>query len=85
MYVKEVCNTIAKNLCLGKVRVVSNRLYIKETNMANLDVCIEANEKTHMVTARQYVPGDPRYMDSYQAKCAGILAGYILISLICKY
>ena len=82
---EEDITVIAESLRRGKVRMVSDGSFFKHTKIATFDVRIENDEKTHMIKAKQFVPGNPEFMDSYRAECAGLLAGFIILSTLCKY
>ena len=69
----------------GKVRVVSDGSFFESTKTASFCTRIESDDKLFHLELQQYVPGDPKYMDAYRAECTGILAGFIVLSLLCQY
>jgi len=82
---EEIVEGLGHNIRNGTVRVVSDGSFFESTKVAAFCTRIESDDKMFQLQLQQFVPGDPTYMDSYRAECAGILAGFIVLSLICDY
>lgn len=76
---------IGNHLRNGTVRVVSDGSFFKSTKVAAFCTRIESSDQSFSLQISQYVPGDPNHMDPYRAECAGILTGFIILSLICEF
>ena len=77
-------DNIAVSIRNGTARMVSDGSYIKETGKATFSLILESQDKASSIKVTGIVLGNPEDNDSYRAECTGLLAGIILIRLVCQ-